>query len=161
MLLIMHFDKVLSLRESLSIKKIIFVAAIVLSVIVSLLSSIIILKSGGVKRLDITEIERPDDTIISYMMTYIIPILSVDFQNYGVIAVNFILFLLIGYLYIRLNLLYLNPLWSMVGYLSYRVNSEVVIITNIKYTDLRRMRCVRGCYIANGIFIAQKSNNPF
>ena len=133
MLLIMHFDKVLSLRESLSIKKIIFVAAIVLSVIISLLSSIIILKSGGVKRLDITEIERPDDTIISYMMTYIIPILSVDFQNYGVIAVNFILFLLIGYLYIRLNLLYLNPLWSMVGYLSYRVNSEVVIITNIKY----------------------------
>ena len=105
------------------------------------------------------EIERPDDTIISYMMSYIIPILSVNFNDYGVIAVNFFMFLLIGYLYIRLNLLYLNPLWSIGGYLSYRANSEVIIITNIKYAELKKMTKIRGCYIANDIFIAQKKEN--
>ena len=126
---------------------------------VSLISTIIILRGSGCKPLQIKEVERPDDTVISYMMTYIIPILSTDFQEYGVIAVNFVMFLLIGYLYIRLNLLYLNPLWSLVGYLSFRVNSEVVVITNIKYSELKKVQTLKGYYIANDIFVAQRNDN--
>mgnify|MGYP000858577064 CR=1 FL=1 len=159
MLLILYFGKLLELIDKFSKKKFIFLLTIIVAIIVSLISSFIILKSSGTKTLDMNEIERPDDTIISYMMTYIIPILSVNFNDYGVIAVNFFMFLLIGYLYIRLNLLYLNPLWSIGGYLSYRANSEVIIITNIKYAELKKMTKIRGCYIANDIFIAQKKEN--
>ena len=43
--------------------------------------------------------------------------------------------------------------------MSYRANSEVIIITNIKYAELKKMTKIRGCYIANDIFIAQKKEN--
>lgn len=159
MLLILHFDKIKTIFDGATVKKVAFLICIVLSILISLLSSLMILSGTGTKQLLISELERPDDTVISYMMTYIIPILSIDFQNYGVIAVNFIMFLLIGYLYIRLNLLYLNPLWSIAGYLAYRVNSEVVVITNIKYSELKRLNKLKGYYVANDIFIARKKNN--
>lgn len=159
MLLILHYEKIKTIVCIVTAKKTIFLIAIFGGILISIISTIMILCGSGCKPLEIIEIERPDDTVISYMMTYIIPILSIDFQEYGVIAVNFVMFLLIGYLYIRLNLLYLNPLWSLVGYLSYRINSEVVVITNIKYSELKKLRSIKGYYIANDIFIAQKKDN--
>ncbi len=159
MLLILHFGKLKTVFDVVTVKKVAFLICMGIGILVSLLSTLIILRGTGTKQLIITELERPDDTIISYMMTYIIPILSIDFQDYGVIAVNFIMFLLIGYLYIRLNLLYLNPLWSVAGFLAYRVNSEVVVITNIKYAELKRINKLKGYYVANDIFIARKESN--
>lgn len=159
MLLILHFGKLKTILDVVTVKKVAFLICMGTGILISILSTFIILKGAGTKQLLVSELERPDDTIISYMMTYIIPILSIDFQDYGVIAVNFILFLLIGYLYIRLNLLYLNPLWSMMGFLAYRVNSEVVVITNIKYAELKRLKKLKGYYVANDIFIAQKECN--
>lgn len=159
MLLILYYEKIKNIFSTTTSKKVMFLVVIFGGILVSLVSTIIILHGSGRKPLEIENIERPDDTIISYMMTYIIPILSIDFQNYGVIAVNFVMFLLIGYLYIRLNLLYLNPLWSLVGYLSYRINSEIVVVTNIKYSELKKLRMLKGYYIANDIFVAQKKDN--
>ena len=90
--------------------------------IVSLISIVLIkVSKNGTKKILIENIERPDDTIISYIMTYIIPIVTVNSISKYEIIVNILLFILIGYLYIRLNLLYLNPLWSMFGYIPYRM----------------------------------------
>lgn len=163
MLLILNYEKLDSFCELKKIKTMVFLALMLICITVSILS-VLFLKSGkGNKRLHIEEIDRPDDTIISYMMTYIIPILTTSSMDKGEIIVNIILFLLIGYLYIRLNLLYLNPLWSVFGYLSYRANSDVVIITNIKYTELKNKKLnnipVTGFYIANDIFVAQREDN--
>lgn len=161
MLLILHFDEYNSFYKLKNTKVLIFIFTMLICLIVSIVSLILLKISEGSKKLKIDEIERPDDTIISYMMTYIIPILTTNFMNNSEVLVNIILFLLIGYLYIKLNLLYLNPLWSMFGYLSYRVNSDTVIITNIKYTSLRQKKGIniKGFYIANDIFVAQKCNN--
>lgn len=163
MLLILYYDKYNALYKLRAIKTAIFVIAMEICIIISIISLVFLKISRGTKALKIEDIERPDGTIISYMMTYIIPILTTNFLNRGEILVNIILFLLIGYLYIRLNLLYLNPLWSMFGYLAYRVNSDVVIISNIKYSSLKKMRNndenVKGLYISNDIFVAQKDDN--
>jgi hypothetical protein len=162
MLLILHHDKCYRLQD-LEPKVTVFVFVMAICIILSLLSVCFIKISTGTKPLKIDEIERPDDTIISYMMTYIIPILTTSFLTKGEILVNILLFLLIGYLYIRLNLLYLNPLWSMFGYLSFRVNSDVVIVTNIQYSRLKQLKAnnkaIKGLYIANDIFIAQEKEN--
>lgn len=163
MLLILHFNKCTEIvvDEKLNIKILIFFLAILLCIILSLVSFLLLKSDGVTKRLKIKTIERPDDTIISYMMTYIIPILTTVMSDNGAIIVNIILFLLIGYLYVRLNLLYLNPLWSMCGYLAYKVNADVIIITNIKYSELKQMNKtpIKGYYLANDIFVAKKKNN--
>lgn len=163
MLLILHYEKYDQVCELKKPKVIIFVITMAICIIVSIASLIFLKISKGEKLLKVEEIERPDDTIISYMMTYIIPILTTNFMSKAEIFVNIILFLLIGYLYIRLNLLYLNPLWSAAGYFSYRINSDVVVITNLEYTKLKHIKdnelILKGFYIANDIFVAQKLNN--
>lgn len=163
MLLILHFDKYDSICEIKRVKVIIYLIVMIICISISLVSLVFLKVSSGNKKLIINELERPDDTIISYMMTYIIPILTTDLVNRGEIIVNIILFLLIGYLYIRLNLLYLNPLWSIFGYLAYRINSDVVVITNINYNELKLKRNsnkeIYGFYIANDIFVAQRKDN--
>jgi hypothetical protein len=163
MLLILHYEKYDQVCELKKTKVILFLITLSFCIFVSIISLIFLKMSKGEKPLKVIEIERPDDTIISYMMTYIIPILTTNFINKAEILVNIILFLLIGYLYIRLNLLYLNPLWSVVGYFSYRINSDVVVITNLEYIKLKFIKenqlNLKGFYIANDIFVAQKSNN--
>lgn len=115
---------------------------------------------NGTKKILIENIERPDDTIISYIMTYIIPIVTVNNISKYEIIVNILLFILIGYLYIRLNLLYLNPLWSMFGYIPYRINNDTILITNYKMPELKNKQkngqLIKGFFMANDIFIAQR-----
>lgn len=163
MLLILHYEKYDTLEEIKRIKAIVFCLTMIIGIVISVISVILIKLSYGSKVLNVSELERPDDTVISYMMTYIIPIVSTNFLDKGQILVNVILFLLIGYLYIRLNLLYLNPLWSIFGYLSYRVNSDVIVITNIKYKDLKTMSRneigLKGVFLADDIFLALKKYN--
>lgn len=163
MLIILHYEKLNEISKLLRKKQMFFCLTIAVCIVISVVSVVFLKLSCGNTPLRINEIERPDDTVISYMMTYIIPIMTTNFLNNGEVVVNIILFLLIGYLYIRLNLLYLNPLWSMFGYLSYRANSDVIIITNIKFSEIkvkqRNNINLRGVYLANDIFLALRKNN--
>lgn len=163
LLLILNFDKYNEMEELKNVKIIAFLITIIICIFVSILSLIfIVISKPSGKAIKIDSIERADDTIISYMMTYIIPILTTNLLDQNEMLVNIVLFLLIGHLYIRLNLLYLNPLWSIFGYLSYRVNSDVVIITNIKYTDLKSISLsqkeLKGLYIGSDIFLTKAIN---
>lgn len=160
-LLVLNIDNYNSYEKIQRIPIIIFLISMLICIILSVISIVLVgISKNGTKKLLIENIERPDDTIISYIMTYIIPILTVDNMNSYEIIVNILLFILIGYLYIRLNLLYLNPLWSMFGYIPYRVNCDTILITNYKISDLKiklkNEQSIKGFYIANDIFIAKK-----
>lgn len=163
MLLILHHQKYVGTENLKQLRIIVFLMTMLIGISISIISLFFLIISRGNKSLIIEEIDRPDDTIISYMMTYIIPILTTNTIDKGELTVNIILFILIGYLYVRLNLLYLNPLWSIFGYLSYRINSDLVIVTNIDYQKLKNAKAnnieVIGFHIANDIFVAQKKDN--
>lgn len=59
---------------------------------VSLISIVLIkVSKNGTKKILIENIERPDDTIISYIMTYIIPIVTVNNISKYEIIVNILL----------------------------------------------------------------------
>ena len=92
------------------------------------------------------------------VFTYIIPLLGFSFNNFYSVVVNIVLFFMIWFLYIKLDLIFINPLWSLVGYISYEFN-EGYIITNIRYEDIiRTNKPLKGCYLTNRIFLAHKSN---
>ena len=160
-LLVLNIDNYNSIAKLQQVPVILFLTSMILCIILSIISLIIIMISkNGTKKLLLVNIERPDDTILSYIMTYIIPILTVNNMDKYQIVVNILLFILIGYLYIRLNLLYLNPLWSMFGYISYRVNDDTILITNYKIAELKNKinnkQSIKGFYMANDIFVAKK-----
>ena len=159
MILILYFEKYSNIGINPTIRKTLFLIALVIAIIVSIISLSLLCKSNGDRELNFQKVERPDDTIISYIMTYIIPLLSIDITKNSTIIVNFLLFIVIGYLYIRLNLVYLNPLWAIFGYVSYRIDEDKILITNISYNNLKRRKVVYGYYLVNSIFVAKKKNN--
>lgn len=159
MLLILYFENYKDVGNNPTMKKYLLLICVIIFIIISFCSIILLYVSKGNRKVTVEKLERPDDTIISYIMTYIIPLLSIDITKKSTILVNFILFLVIGYLYIRLNLVYLNPLWAIFGYLSYRFDDDKILITNIRYNNLKKFKELNGYYLLNSIFVAQKRDN--
>lgn len=138
---------------------ILFSITIILMIVISVLSFLSLIKGSYSKTIDIKHISRPDDTILSYIMTYVIPLITGEEISTDIFIVNFLLFILIGYLYIRLNLIYLNPLWAILGYAIYKMEDEFIIITNIPFIRINHMDSLRGYYLSNGIFVAHSKHN--
>lgn len=124
------------------------------------LSSIFLFKKGkSCREITISNVKRPDDTILAYIMMYIVPLIVGNKSSVQVYIVNFLLFLLIGYIYIKIDLIYLNPLWAIFGYMLYKTEEETIIITNIYFYNLKKIKYLKGYYLTNGIYIAHKSDN--
>lgn len=160
MIIILYLKKFLVGLSEKNIIWIIFIIVLAILIIVSL-ASVVLLKSGsGKKKKDVIDLERPDDTVLSYIMTYIIPLIANEDSSTEVYIVNILLFILIGYIYLRLNLIYLNPLWAMFGHIVYRDADKEIIITNLSRESLRNKKVLYGYYLSNDIFIAHKKDNP-
>lgn len=137
---------------------ILFFVLLMLMISISILSLILFTRGGDNKKICINKVSRPD-YILSYIMTYIIPLISGSEISIEIFIVNFLLFILIGYIYIRLNLIYLNPLWAIFGYTIYRMEDELIIITNIPFIRIVHMESLKGYYLSNGIFVAHNKYN--
>ena len=137
MVIILHFHKIL---KGFAEKNILIIGFVILIFILMLISivSVVILKQGrGTREKVINNLENPDDTVLSYITTYIIPLITNGDNSKEVYTVNVLLFFLIGYIYLRVNLIYLNPLWAIFGYVIYRDSNKDIIVTNISRANLR------------------------
>ncbi|MFZ7119503.1 MAG: hypothetical protein ACOWWH_00950 [Eubacteriaceae bacterium] len=167
MLFILNYDKYNSFKkigklfEAQDVKTIIFGLLLFLLLLISFYSVIDLKRTNGNEYYNINRIERPDDTIISYMMTYIVPLLTTEDLTNKIISINLFLFILIGYMYIRLNLIYLNPLWSLFGYIMYKTDTEMIIITNIPYSKKNQIigERVKGTLLGGNIYLIQQKDN--
>lgn len=159
MVTILYFSKIL---EDLSKKNLLTISFIVLMTVLIIISimSIFLLKNGDATREKIINtLENPDDAVLSYIMTYMIPLIANGDNSKEIYIVNIFLFVLIGYIYLKLNLIYLNPLWAMFGYITYRDMNKEIIITNISREELRHKYKLKGYYISNNVFVAHKKDN--
>lgn len=159
MLLILYSSKIIKGIREKNTLIIIFVILITILIVISIISVFILRKGRGTREKFIKDLENPDDMVLSYIMTYIIPLIANGDNLKEVYIVNILLFVLIGYIYLRLNLIYLNPLWAMFGYVIYRDASKEIIVTNISREILKHKEKLRGYYISNNIFVAHKKNN--
>lgn len=160
MLIILYSRKIISGFAEKNRVWIMFFIVLLIFIFISF-GSIILLKSGtGKRKKNVNTLERHDDTVISYIMTYIIPLIANEDSSVEVYVVNILLFILIGYIYLRLNLIYLNPLWAMFGHIVYRDEDKDIIITNLSRESLKSRHVLYGYYLSNDIFVAHKKDNP-
>lgn len=166
-LLFLNLDKInrkcklLKLIKFSNIKESLFILILLMLIMISLKTIWDLKKTRGSETYTFKNINNPDDSIISYMMTYIIPLLSSDFLSKDTLIINITLFLLIGFMYLQLNLLYLNPLWLLFGYYTYKTESDKIAISNIKYSDIKSLEGepLRGCLLGGKIYLIQKKDN--
>ena len=63
------------------------------------------------------------------------------------------------FLYIRLDLFYINPVLIFIGYIPYKVDDKM-LISDMTFSKIKRFkRELRGYYITNEIFVAKSKYN--
>ena len=110
------------------------------------------------------------DSMINYLMAYIVPLATINNDNFiGSIVTNSILFILIGIIYIRMNLVYLNPVLVLFGYVPYTstktgnvyiVNFDIdKIIRKSRTENENKMPTIKATIIGNSIMLVRKKDN--
>ena len=122
-----------------SIPKMLFwgstVLAIILSIVFIALFKLLYLDSQGVIGKVVDESFERGDTL-GYIVTYIIPLVSMDVGSCRSLIINLVLFMIIGIFYIKDNQLFMNPIFNLMGY-RILISDDNVYITKI---SRRRMK---------------------
>ncbi len=72
----------------------------------------------------IFEIENVDFEHLTFLTTYIIPLVCFQFENLRYIIVFFILLIVIGSIYIKTDLFYANPTLAILQFKIYKISGE-------------------------------------
>lgn len=142
--------------KKVTIAFLILAILIIISIICSF--DLVTTKAEGIYNFN--KIEKTGDAIISYIMTYIVPLLSDNFLSPKVLFVNVVLYLMVGVMYVRLNLVYFNPFWVLLGYSVYNDENGAVIITNIPYERIKQKENrLKGSFIVKDVYLVRKKDN--
>lgn len=111
-------------KKGLFSKENIGISVMVIIVLFFILLSIIsigkiFLKKGNREAKVDAEYNLIGDGVINYLFAYIVPLVSIDIKDNFSLLSNLLLFIIIGILYIRYDLEYLNPILVLFGYRVY------------------------------------------
>lgn len=136
-----------------------FLTILSLLSILSVIVIIIIMRGEGNSKKDLTGIQLKKDEVISYMVTYIVPLQSMDIGDIRSIIVNALLFVTIGIGYISYDLIYLNPALLVMGYKVYE-QGDKMIISNMSVDDMGDIDFdIMTKKLLVNIYVARKKDN--
>ena len=72
----------------------------------------------------ITELENIDYEHLTFLTTYIIPLVCFQFENLRYIITFIVILFVIGLIYIRTDLFYANPTLAILGFRIYKISGE-------------------------------------
>lgn len=108
----------------------IFILILVVLVLISFLFQILVSKMRITEKHKFKTMKRHDDKILNYVVTYIVPMLSINVSNASTLISNLGLFVLFGFLYVKNSLVHLNPMLLIFGYNVYVDEDDVIVISN-------------------------------
>lgn len=68
---------------------------------------------------------------LGYIVTYIVPLISMDITSYRSLLINFLLFFIIGIFYIKNNQFFMNPIFNLLGYNILASDNGYIYITKL------------------------------
>jgi hypothetical protein len=92
-----------------------------------LISYLVILKldKTATEKLKICSFELKNEATTSYLISYVLPFMSFPIQGeWNQIAAFSIFFIVLGYLYINSNMIFINPLLSLAGFHIFNVTND-------------------------------------
>lgn len=119
----------------------------------------------GTKELSfkITEIENIDYEHLTFLTTYIIPLVCFQFENLRYVIVFVILLIVIGLIYIRTDIFYTNPTLALLKFRIYKVTGtfrkrevreNIIIITKEELNigdDVKYIKLDKRIYYASKV----------
>ncbi|MEM3504431.1 MAG: hypothetical protein QXS81_05085 [Candidatus Micrarchaeaceae archaeon] len=111
---------------------------------------------GNYHHAKITDFENINDMSLEYIIAYIFPLLFLNYTDWSVFLALLVIFLTIGYIYIRSDLIYMNPILSLFGYNIYKAQTNeggIVIIS--KREDTREIVNHKLVQLANRVYLGR------
>lgn len=125
--------------EILGNKKLfIVIIVLIILLVISFIPLIYIFVCERNSMIEAKSVKQMNSETLSYLVTYIVPMLAIDINEIKTLVANALLFLLIGYLYIRSNLLHINILFLIFGWNIYEDTSKRIIISREKPDYFKR-----------------------
>ena len=166
-LITIDFPSVKDIKSMMWIKRLI--VGNPLSVISLIFISIGLVSLGGIKYkwkgvtwppYTVKRIKNENYEYLTFLMTYIIPLACIDFDNPRYVIVFFIILTLIGYIFIKGDLYYGNPTLAFFGYHLYRVtlaevesDEAVILISKDKLDENDKFEWIE---IGEHVWVAKK-----
>lgn len=143
MLLIQEIDRAIKGDDICKLSLSIYSYWLVLIIVsfISIISVCMIFQDTGNETINVDiNLEKQGDNVISYIMTYLVPLLSIDPNNYVNLIQNAFLFIIIGIIYIQQNLLFLNPVFSILNYKFYKNTKNEYILSKYSIEELKSLK---------------------
>lgn len=96
--------------------------------------------SLGPMQIKVATIQRRDGEAMSYIVTYVIPFLSIPFGGWKQGVALTIFFIVLSILYVNSNMIHINPMLNLAGYHIY----EIALDDGGIHSLLTKRRIVRG-----------------
>lgn len=159
MLLMLREDyKVVFLKDKIDWPATITVMVLLLLSVISIFCTVDLFRTKGTELHTFLSPTPTGDDVLSYLMTYVVPLLSEGTLSYRWFVVNVTLFLLIGIMYVKLDLVYLNPLWLLLGYRTYTIDNGVLLISNVPYDILKQGELLKGTYLTAKVYLVRQKD---
>lgn len=117
----------------------IFSCILLFLIVFSFFSLVVVIKINLNEKKSFAGICKTEDNLLSYVVTYLVPILSIDITKANSLLVNLGLFSLLGFIYVKNSLVYLNPLFLFFKYNVFVTENNEVIISNYDIYDLKHL----------------------
>ncbi len=119
-------------------------------------------KIGGKFEKKDGRIENTGKAILQYFLTYVIPFLTVEILDWQDLTTYGIIFFIIGILYVKSDLIYLNPTLLLLRYKIYKVvinEREIIVISK---NDNNKVLTNPIVEIGSGVYFerTRKNNKP-
>lgn len=127
------------------------IISLVLSIISVLMTLITRYEWKGVNNppCEIIEIKNENYEYLTFLTTYIIPLICIDFEDIRYVIVLIILLTIIGVIFVKMDLYYGNPTLALLGYKIYRATLKgidapdgVILITKNKLTKGKSIKWI-------------------
>lgn len=106
--------------------------------------------------ISIGEVENVNSEILTYFITYVVPLITLEEHNVNSILINILLFIVIGIFYVNSNQFYLNVLFTLTGFNVYQDDNKKIIISKKSADKINNQSAVLVKQVGKKIYIINK-----
>jgi hypothetical protein len=110
---------------------------------------------------EIKRVEFNSEKFIEYIVAYIAPFLGFNLGKWQEVLALGILFCLIGFIYIRSEMIYMNPMLNLFGYELYKVETDkkgFMVISRTKKEDKEEIKSKKIYFLLNDVGVNVKND---
>jgi hypothetical protein len=102
----------------------------------------------------IDSISKQDSEVMSYIVTYIIPFLSIPFAGWQQAITIFLFLFIIGVLYVNSNMIHINPILNLLGFHLYKITSGNNSYFMLSKHKIRQNQTIKAINISDDILLS-------